>query len=168
MNKKVYVGVIGERICNDESSRVALEIGELIAKENWVLICGGRGGIMEKACYGAVKNGGVTIGILPGDSRDEGNPFLTYSIVTGLGETRNSIVVRNSDVIVAISGSYGTLTEIAFARLFNIPVVGIRSWSFAKRCNEYRKLLDYETSDPFDAIRYIKKFKELNHGIKTC
>lgn len=158
-NKHVYIGVIGERFCNGKDCSIALQIGELIAREEWILVCGGMGGIMEKACYGAFKNGGVTIGILPGDLREEGNPYLTYTIVTGLGETRNSLVVKNSDVIVAISGSYGTLTEIAFAKIFNVPVVGIWSWNIVKKSSGYRRLLDYEASDPYDAIRYIKNLK---------
>lgn len=162
IDKKFYIGVIGERMCNNKNSRIAMEIGELIARENWILICGGMGGIMERACYGAMKNGGITIGILPGNSREEANPYLTFSIVTGIGETRNSIVVKSSDVIVAISGNFGTLTEIAFAKLFDIPVIGINSWNCIKKTNEeYGKLLDYEAANPLDAIEYIKKLKEL-------
>ena len=159
MDRKMYVGVIGERTFSNENSKIAMEVGKLIARENWILICGGMGGIMERACYGAIKNGGITVGILPGNSREEGNPYLTYSIVTGLGETRNSIVVKSSDVIVAISGSFGTLTEIAFARLFSIPVIGIGSWNYIKKSDGYDKLLDYEAANPLDAIKYIKSLK---------
>ncbi|GAG43445.1 unnamed protein product, partial [marine sediment metagenome] len=82
----MYVGVIGGRRCSAEIAELAFELGGLIAGEGWILVCGGMGGVMEQACRGARSRGGVTLGILPGNSRSAGNPYLSYSVVTGLGE----------------------------------------------------------------------------------
>jgi len=103
-------------------------VGEAIARSGAVLVCGGLGGVMEYACMGAREAGGVTIGILPGAERLDGNKYLTYSIPAGIGEARNSIVVRSSDAIIAIGGEYGTLSEIAFALKFKKPVIGLNTW----------------------------------------
>ena len=93
-----------------------------------VLICGGKGGVMEAACRGAVSQEGTTIGILPGNSRDEGNEYLTHGIVTALGAVRNSLVVLNGDMVVAIDGGYGTLSEIALAIQYGKRVLGLGTW----------------------------------------
>lgn len=122
------------------------------------MVCGGMGGVMEKACQGSFTNGGITIGILPGSTRKEANPFLSYSIVTALGESRNSIVVRSCDAIVAISGSHGTLSEIAFANLFKIPIVGIDTWEFSALKNQERRLDIAGAENPEAAIELIKEY----------
>ncbi len=93
-----------------------------------VLVSGGRAGVMEAACKGAVSEGGTTIGILPGNSREEGNEYLTHGIVTALGAVRNSLVVLNGDIVVAIDGGYGTLSEIALAFQYGKHVLGLGSW----------------------------------------
>ena len=151
-----YVGIIGSRDCNKELAEIAYQTGRFIALEKWILVCGGMGGIMEYACRGASENNGISLGILPVNSRKDGNPYLTYSIVTGLGEARNSIVVKSCDAVIAVSGSYGTLSEIAFANLYSIPVVSIRSWE--KGLKEYKeiKLADHYAESPEDAVKYIK------------
>lgn len=125
----VYIGVIGGSLCNSSFKKTAYETGRYIALSGSVLVCGGMGGIMEEACRGAYEAGGVTMGILPGGDRSQGNPYLTYSVVTGIGEARNSIVVRSSDAIIAIDGAYGTLSELAFALLWNKPAAGIKTWN---------------------------------------
>ncbi len=83
---------------------------------------------MEAACRGAVEAGGMTVGILPGSSAKEGNEYLTVPVVTGLGYARNSIVVQSAQVLIAIGGKYGTLSELAYAAGFGIPVVGLSTW----------------------------------------
>jgi len=156
-NKKIYyIGVIGERFCSKELCEIAVEVGRLIANEGWVLVCGGMGGIMEKACYGAFINKGTTIGILPENTRENGNPYLSFSIVTGLGETRNSIVVRSCDAVISIGGSYGTLSEIAFANLFGIPVVGIKTWKLTIGDKE-KKLFIKEVQTAEEVISHVKR-----------
>lgn len=92
------------------------------------MVCGGLWGVMEAACKGAKLAGGTTIGILPGDDRHAANPYVDIPIVTGLGQARNVIVVKSSQAIIAIHGSYGTLSEIASAHQSGIPVVGINTW----------------------------------------
>jgi len=137
----LYIGVIGERVCNEKAQRTAETVGRLLAENGAVLICGGMGGVMEAAASGARRAGGVVMGILPGVSRGEGNPHLTFSVVTGMGEGRNIILVRSCDAIIAIGGSYGTLSEIAFAHKLNVPVVGIRTWTLEKEGQIDRKII---------------------------
>ncbi|MBN2380106.1 TIGR00725 family protein [candidate division WOR-3 bacterium] len=125
----MQVGVIGGRYCSPKTAEIAEELGALIAKQGWTLICGGRGGVMEAACRGAIETGGVTIGVLPDSTDQKANDFLTYTIRTGMGEGRNVIIVHSSDVLVAIHGKYGTLSEIALALARKKPVFGIGTWS---------------------------------------
>ena len=152
----MYVGVIGGRRCSPEVAELAFELGALIAAEGWTLVCGGMGGVMEQACRGARSRGGVTLGILPGNSRSAANPYLSYSVVTGLGEARNVLVVKSSRVLIAVSGSYGTLSEIALANAAGIPVVGLRSWRLDPRQNRDLGLFVQEIDSPSEAIRVIK------------
>ena len=126
---KTYIGVVGGHISTKEIARLAYQTGQLIAQQGWILVCGGMGGVMEQACKGAVESGGITLGILPGESHSQGNAYLSFSVVTGLGHTRNIIVTRSCQAIIAIAGSYGTLSEIAFANILNIPVIGLESWN---------------------------------------
>ncbi|MBA7575531.1 hypothetical protein ES708_17361 [subsurface metagenome] len=149
----VYVGVIGGRICSREIGKTAFETGRLIAEQGWILVCGGMGGVMEKACEGSFTSGGITIGILPGNCRKDGNPFLSYSIVTGLAEVRNSIIVKSSNGVIAISGSHGTLSEIAFANLYNIPVVGIDTWELPGPETGERRLNIIKADTPQEAVK---------------
>ncbi len=122
------IGVIGASSCSAKLAQTAYTVGKLIAENGAILICGGMGGVMEAACRGAVEAGGMTVGILPGSSAKEGNEFLTVPVVTGLGYARNSIVVQSAQVLIAIGGKYGTLSEIAYAAGFGIPIVGLSTW----------------------------------------
>jgi uncharacterized protein (TIGR00725 family) len=124
----IYVGIIGESSCSGKTAELAYQAGTLLARAGVVLVTGGLGGVMESSCRGAKEAGGVTLGILPAGDRSGENPYLDYSIPTGLGEARNSIVVRCSDALLAVGGSYGTLSEIAFALRFGKPVVGLETW----------------------------------------
>jgi uncharacterized protein (TIGR00725 family) len=98
----------------------------------------------------------VTLGILPGNSRSAGNPYLSYSVVTGLGEARNVLVVKSSQALIAVSGSYGTLSEIALANAAGIPVVGLRSWRLDPKENRDQGLFVQEVDSPTEAIQVIK------------
>jgi uncharacterized protein (TIGR00725 family) len=91
-------------------------------------VCGGLGGVMAAACRGAAQAGGTTVGILPGTDRAAANPWLTVAIPTGLGELRNGLVVRAADVVIAIGGAHGTLSEIALALKTGVPVIGLHTW----------------------------------------
>lgn len=122
------IGVIGTSEASNEEYKTAEEVGREIARRKGILVCGGLGGVMEASCRGAKSEGGLTIGIIPGSSKKEANPYVDVPIVTGISEARNIIVVRSSNAIIAIGGSFGTLSEIAFALKLEIPVIGINTW----------------------------------------
>ena len=87
---------------------------------------------MEAACKGAQSEGGVTIGILPGESRQAANPYVQIPIVTGIGYARNIAVVKSAQAVIAIGGNYGTLSEISHALQSGIPVIGLNTWSLSR------------------------------------
>lgn len=122
------IGVIGAGDAGPNECELAKAVGEEIARNGYTLLCGAMGGIMEAACIGAKSQNGTTIGIIPGTSKTDCNPYVDYPIVTGMGHGRNIIVAGSSDVIIAIGGSFGTLSEIAFALRFKIPIIGINTW----------------------------------------
>ncbi len=129
MKNNPYIGVIGASKINPEIEGFAQEVGKEIAKRGGILICGGLTGVMETVCKGAKEADGITIGILPGFDRTEANPYLDFVITTGLFEARNLIIVRTSDVLIAIAKGYGTLSEIAFALKLGKPIIGIGTWN---------------------------------------
>jgi len=108
--------VIGASRAREEERRLAHEVGRLLAQAGAIVVCGGLGGVMEACARGASAAGGLTVGILPGLEREEGNPYLSVALPTGLGELRNGLVVRASEALIAIGKGYGTLSEIALAR----------------------------------------------------
>ena len=122
------VAVIGGSAPTAEEAAAAEAVGRALAAGGAILVCGGRGGVMEAACRGAKSAGGLTIGILPGTDRGEANPYVDIPIVTGIGWARNAIITRTAQAVVAVGGSYGTLSEIAFALGFGVPVVGLGTW----------------------------------------
>jgi uncharacterized protein (TIGR00725 family) len=110
----------------------AEEAGAAIAAAGATLVCGGLGGVMEAACRGARSRGGLTIGMLPGDDRDDANGWVVLALPTGLGEARNALIVRAADAVVAIGGGWGTLSEIALALRRDIPVLGVGTWELVR------------------------------------
>lgn len=124
-----YIGIIGASMISEEIEQLAFEVGEEIGRRNGILICGGLGGVMAAACHGAKSVGGITIGILPGFRRQEANPYVDIAITTGLLEMRNLLIVRASDVLIAIGKGYGTLSEIGFALKLEKPLIGLNSWN---------------------------------------
>jgi uncharacterized protein (TIGR00725 family) len=99
-----------------------------VAERGAVVVCGGLGGTMEAACRGAKGGGGTTVGILPGGDRSAANAYVDFALPTGLGEARNALVVRAADVVIAVGGGYGTLSEIALALRIGKPVIGLETW----------------------------------------
>jgi len=128
----VAIAVVGAGVCSEETAQVAKEVGRHLARAGALLVCGGLGGVMEAACHGAWEEGGLTVGILPGTSRDSANPFVHIPIATGLGEVRNALIARTADAVIAIDGEFGTLSEIALALKIGKPVVGIETWELFK------------------------------------
>ena len=126
------IAVIGGSTPSPEESAAAEAVGRALARAGAVLICGGRGGVMEAACRGAKSAGGMTIGILPGADRREANPYVDIPILTGIGMARNAIIARTAEAVVAVGGSYGTLSEIALALTFGVPVIGLGTWAIER------------------------------------
>jgi len=128
----VYVAVCGPDPAPPEVAGYAEQVGRLLARAGAVLVCGGLGGTMEAAARGVQREGGTSIGILPGSSRSAANRHLTFSIPTGMGEMRNALIIRSADVVIAVAGEFGTLSEIAFALKTGVPVVGLHTWELLK------------------------------------
>src|SRR6266850_3841098 len=128
-----YVAVVGGGTCSEEEAQAAERIGALLARANAVVVCGGLSGVMEAACRGARREGGLTVGILPGSDRGAANPHVVVAVATGLGELRNGLVVRSSDAVVAVGGEFGTLSEIGFALKLGKRVVGLGTWDLGRR-----------------------------------
>jgi uncharacterized protein (TIGR00725 family) len=124
-----YVGVAGASRADRELVELAEVLGRRLAEAGAVVVSGGGGGVMTGVCKGVAAAGGTSVGILPGDSRADGNPYLGVALPTGLGEGRNVLLVRASDALVAVGGGFGTLSEIALALRTGVPVVGLRTWS---------------------------------------
>jgi uncharacterized protein (TIGR00725 family) len=122
------VGVIGGSRVNEDLRSMAYDVGRLIAENEAILVCGGLSGVMEAACQGAYEHDGVTVGILPSDDTYEANPYVQIPIATGFGIGRNTVIVRTADVLIAVGGSYGTLSEIAMALNLGKRVVHLESW----------------------------------------
>jgi uncharacterized protein (TIGR00725 family) len=120
--------VVGSGEASPEELSMAEDVGRLVAQRGGVLVCGGLGGVMDAACRGARAQGGTTIGILPGLDRSAANPHVDVAIPTGLGEARNALVVRAADVLIAVGGAYGTLSEIALALGAGKRVIGLDTW----------------------------------------
>jgi uncharacterized protein (TIGR00725 family) len=120
------IGVIGAGNASPEEYEAARTVGNLIAENHEILVCGGLSGVMEAACKGARERKGSTVGIVP--DTGNGNQYLDVVIRTGQGYARNVIVVQSSDAVIAIGGGYGTLSEIAIALKTAHPVFGLKTW----------------------------------------
>jgi uncharacterized protein (TIGR00725 family) len=144
------VAVVGGGEADAEATAMAEEVGRELGRRDAVLLCGGLGGVMEAACRGAKAEGGTTVGILPTDDRNAANPFVDVAIATGMGEARNALVVRAADVLIAVAGEFGTLSEIALALRTGKPVVGMATWELAKGGRPVEAIVQAAT--PLDAV----------------
>jgi uncharacterized protein (TIGR00725 family) len=124
------IAVIGTGDCPQDSevARLAEEVGALLAQAGVSVVCGGLGGAMQAACRGAAEAGGTAIGVLPGNSLAEANPYCTHAISCGIGHARNLAVVSSGEAVIAVGGEWGTLSEIGLARSLGRPVVLLASW----------------------------------------
>jgi uncharacterized protein (TIGR00725 family) len=123
-----YVAVVGPSEATSVELERAEEVGRALAGAGAVVLTGGLGGVMAAACRGAVRAGGLTVGILPGHDRSAANEWVSVAIATGLGELRNGLIVRAADALVAVGGAYGTLSEVALALKSGTPVIGLDTW----------------------------------------
>ena len=128
----MIIAVIGESSASPENAMLAEEVGSLLAKANVTVVCGGQEGVMRAVCKGAKKHGGTTIGILPGMDSLDSNEYVDIPICTGLGNGRNLLVTRAGKSVIAIGGSYGTLSEIGLALSDSKSVIGLNTWSLLR------------------------------------
>ena len=144
---KKVIAVIGASSCDSDVYSLAYDVGKEIALKGCILINGGGRGVMEASAKGAKENGGFVIGIIPGSDKSWANSYCDVVICTGIGQARNAVIVQSADGIVAVSGSYGTLSEAAFSKIFKKPIAGLRSWS---------DVLDFPSFEvPKDAVNFV-------------
>ena len=144
-----YVAVIGGGEADVEMAALAVEVGRELARRGAVVVCGGLGGVMEAAARGVQEAGGVSIGILPDPDRGRANPYLTYTIPTNLGHARNMIIAHAADAVIAVGGSYGTISEAAIALKLGKPVVALAvAWELPgpKRAQTAREAVEMAMS----------------------
>jgi uncharacterized protein (TIGR00725 family) len=150
MTKQKFIAVIGASQASASEMKTAELVGREIAKSGAALVCGGMGGVMEAACKGAGQEGGITIGILPGDNRLSANEFVKIPIVTGIGYARNVAVVKSAQAVIAVGGSYGTLSEIGHALQSGLPVIGLETWSISRKRKDKSPIIEVKT--PAEAV----------------
>ena len=126
------MAVVGSGTAAGDLYEKALTVGKLVAEGGGTVVCGGLSGVMEAAARGATEAGGAAIGILPDEDRRRQNGYLTYSVATGAGQARNLAVVCSGDVVIAVGGEYGTLSEIGLARKIGRPVVVLEGWDLGE------------------------------------
>lgn len=146
---KKVIGVIGGSSADSDIWNDAYEIGRIIGSLGYPLICGGGSGVMEAVSKGASETGCTVVGIMPG-GRDGANDYLEFAISTNMGMARNAIIVESSDVIVAIDGEYGTLSELAFAMQKRKPVISYK-------CRYSSVLGIKEASDYEDVAKFVRE-----------
>ena len=129
--RPLIISVIGGRYPSPQARQYAEEVGQELARNGAAVACGGLIGVMEAVCKGAKSEGGLTIGILPGDDPEAANPYVDLPICTGIMYARNMVVVKTGRAVIAIDGSFGTMSEIGHALAEDIPVIGLDTWSFS-------------------------------------
>ena len=147
---KRFIAVIGGNQCSKEEAKLAEGVGRELARRGAILVCGGLGGIMEAACKGASLEGGVTIGILPGDNCQAANPYVQIPIATGMGYARNIAVVKSAQAVIAIGGNYGTLSELGHALQSGIPIIGLNTWSLSRNGQPDNSIIPAQ--NPIEAV----------------
>jgi uncharacterized protein (TIGR00725 family) len=135
--KQLFIAVVGAGKCSQKMKDQAEKVGRTIAENGGILVCGGLGGVMEAAAKGAKSKKGVTIGILPGETREDANEFIDIAIPTGIGDARNMVVIRAADAVVALPGKFGTLSEMAFCLKLGKPLVSLSAWHISETIVEF-------------------------------
>ena len=127
----VYVAVVGASQATEADLRDAETVGRLLGERGAYVVCGGRGGVMAAVSKGCAEAGGTVIGMLPGDDRSDANQWVSVAVPTGIGELRNGLIVRTADVMIAVGGAYGTLSEVALGLQRGLHVFGLHSWEIS-------------------------------------
>ena len=145
------IGVIGSSKAEPDVLKLAEDVGNEIARRGAAVVCGGMTGVMEAVCRGARKEGGLTIGIIPSDRKGDANQFVQIPIVTGMGMGRNVMLVKTADIVIAVGGEFGTLSEIAHALNIGKKVIGLRTWKL-ERAHDKRIPNLIEVDSPKEAV----------------
>jgi len=127
--QKITISVIGRSLDNPEVEPISHQVGSLVAKVGAVLVCGGLGGVMEAASRGAKEAGGLTIGLLPGNKKEDANPYIDIALPTSIGFARNAMIACSADIIIALPGSHGTSCEISYGIVYKKPIIDMGNWN---------------------------------------
>ena len=163
---KATISVIGASEIDKDIEEKTIEIGRLLAKNNYIVACGGLTGVMEAICKGAKEEGGLTIGIVPQSVKSMANKYVDIVIPCPFSQARNIVVVLTGDICLAISGKAGTLSEISFAWIYNKPIValtGVEGWSSKianQKIDDRRNDMIHGVSTPEEAINKINELSE--------
>lgn len=149
------VAVCGTSTASPAEAELAYTVGNLLAKEGVVVVCGGLTGVMTAVAEGSKAGGGTSIGFLPGTDVSEAAADLTFAIPTGMGEMRNALIIRSSSGIIAIGGGYGTLSEIGFALRLGRPVAALATWEVRRPGESEREKGVYYANSPGDAVQWV-------------
>ncbi len=156
----MIIAVIGGDPAPEAALIQAEAVGREIARRGAILICGGRGGVMEAACKGASEAGGLTIGVLPDPHRGAMNPYVQIPIVTGMGHARNVIITLTADAVIAVDGAYGTLSEMALTLTQGKPVAGLSTWRI--ETDSLPDIPIFRTEDPVAAVTWAIEAAQAN------
>ena len=146
----MIISVIGGGTPPPQAIRLAEQVGYELGNRGTTVVCGGLGGVMAAVCIGAKRAGGTTVGILPGNDPKQANKWVDIPICTGLGHARNVIVVKSGSAVIAIDGSYGTLSEIGHALGEGIPVIGLKTCTMSQGEKPDQSII--QADDPVDAV----------------
>jgi len=150
--RPLIISVIGGRYPSPQARDYAEEVGRELARNGAAVACGGLIGVMEAVCKGAKSEGGLTIGILPGDDPAAANPYVDLPICTGIMYARNMVVVKTGRAVIAIDGSFGTMSEIGHALAEDIPVIGLDTWRFSNETEDDAEDPIIRATNPTDAV----------------
>jgi uncharacterized protein (TIGR00725 family) len=162
MERAPIISVIGTSTASPGIYELARDVGRLLARAGCTVVCGGRGGVMEGVCRGVSEEGGVSVGLLPGDIM-EANPYVTIPLATGLGEVRNFAVASAGEAIISIGGAFGTLSEIGFALRSGKPVIGLKTWHISEDGKAKSPMIEASTAAEAVRIALEKTGRDL-HG----
>ncbi len=151
-SRPLIISVIGGRYPSPQARDYAEEVGRELARNGAAVACGGLIGVMEAVCKGAKSEGGLTIGILPGDDPEAANPYVDLPICTGIMYARNMVVVKTGRAVIAVDGSFGTMSEIGHALAEDIPVIGLDTWNFSNDSDAQVEDPIIRATDPADAV----------------
>jgi uncharacterized protein (TIGR00725 family) len=156
--RNLQVVVIGDAQASENKYHFCEQLGAFLAEQGFHVITGGGTGVMEAVSKGASQAGGLTIGILPSVHHSDANPWCKVIIPTGIGHTRNSLTALSADIIISIGGKAGTLTEMAYAWIYNKPIIAVtRFGGWSEQVSGQK--IDDRRSDNIIAVNSLQELK---------